>query len=281
MTRREFEKKAHNYDAVLVRFRTSVREPVLSGGRLKAVLTPTTGLDHIDMEAAKRHHVKVYSLNGQRKFLKQVFATAEMTVALMMALLRKLPMALEAGKHTRWDTRSLRGLEVAGKTLGVVGYGRVGKQVARIAKAMRMNVTAYDPFVKRLPAYVEKAMSLQSLVRKCDIVSLHVPLRKETKYMIGQKVLKSFKHGAFLINTARGALIRSEPLIKALKTRKVAAAAIDVLETENQLNVKKRNALIDYAQKYNNLLITPHISGSTYESMEKTDLFILRQYLNK
>jgi phosphoglycerate dehydrogenase-like enzyme len=143
MTQKEFERRAPGYDVVLIRFHTRVDDKVMGpASRLKAVLSPTTGLDHIDLDAAKRHGVRVFHLRDQRKLLKTVSATAELTVALMLALLRGLPGAIGSVRAHRWETARFRGAEAAGKTIGIVGYGRLGSKVSRVARAHGMNVIA-------------------------------------------------------------------------------------------------------------------------------------------
>jgi len=278
MGQAEFEQEAPSYDAVLVRFNTRVGELAMLGGRLKAVLSPTTGLDHIDFDAARRHKVHVYHLRGQKKFLSQVSATAELTVALMLAVLRTLPQAVDAVKRGHWQPGPFRGREVSGKTLGIIGCGRLGSKVARVGRAMDMRVVVFDPYIQRLPAGVERASSLHNLLGCSDVVSLHVPLLPETRHMIGRHEFDLFKLGAVLINTSRGAIVDSEALLSALEAGRLSGAAMDVLEDEEQIMQQGRHLMIDYAINHSNLLITPHIGGATFESVEKTDLFILGRY---
>jgi len=274
----EFESEARGYDAVLVRFNTRVTQRVMQGGRLKAVLTPTTGLDHIDLQAARRHKVRVYHLRGKKKFLRQVSATAELTVALMLAVLRNLPRAVDAVKQGHWQPGPFRGREVFEKTLGIIGCGRLGGKVARVCRALGMRVVVFDPYTLRLPGGVERASSLQSLLSCSDVISLHLPLLPETKHMIGRREFEQIKAGAVLINTSRGAIVDSQALLDALEARKLSAAALDVVENEHGIAQQGRHLLIDYARDHVNLLITPHIGGSTFESVERTDLFILGRF---
>lgn len=278
MGQAEFDKEAPRFDAVLIRFNTRINESVLKTTRLKAVLSPTTGLDHIDLDAATRNNVSVYHLRGQRLFLRQVSATAELTIALMLALLRNIPQAVEAVKQGQWQPGPYRGREVSGKVLGVIGCGRLGSKVARVGRALGMHVVVFDPYVMRLPAGVARALSLEILLAQSDIVSLHVPLLPQTKYMIGWAELEKFKQGAVLINTSRGAIVDGEALLEALRGKKLSAAAVDVIDGEDQIIQRGQHNLIDYARAHGNLLITPHIGGATFESVEKTDLFILRRY---
>ena len=196
----------------------------------------------------------------------------------MLAVLRNLPQAFEAVKQGQWEPGPFRGREVAGKTLGIVGCGRLGSKVARVGRALGMRVVTFDPYVQRLPAGVERTLSLQSLLERSDVVSLHVPLMPETRYMIGGREFDQFKVGAVLINTSRGTIVDGDALLDALRTKKLSAAAVDVLEDEGQIVHHRRHSFIDYARENANLLITPHIGGATVESVEKTDLFILSRY---
>jgi len=278
MGQAEFELEAPGYDAVLVRFNTRVGEQAMRGRRLKAVLSPTTGLDHIDLRAARRNEVRVYHLQGQRRFLSEISATAELTIALMLAVLRRIPQAFDAVKRGNWKPGLLQGHEVYGKTLGIVGCGRLGKKVAKVGRALGMHVVVFDPFIKRLPAGVVHSPSLQNLLSCSDVVSLHVPLSVETTHMISRQELDYIKTGAVLINTSRGAIVNSDSLLFALETKKLAAAAVDVVENEWLIEQRVPHPLVDYARTHSNLLITPHIGGATFESIEKTDLFILKKY---
>ncbi len=274
----EFESEAPGYDAVLIRFNTRVGIRMMQGRRLKAILSPTTGLDHIDLEAAQQHKVRVYHLRGQKKFLRNISATAELAVALILAALRNLPEAVTSVKAGCWKPGPFRGREVFGKTLGIIGYGRLGSKVARVGRALGMHIVVFDPYVQRLPTCTERSSTLHSLLERSDIVSLHLPLRDETRHMIGKDAFEHFKAGAVLINTSRGAIVDSEALLIALQSGRLSAAALDVIENEENINKISQHPRVDYAREHSNLIITPHIGGATLESVEKTDLFVLRRY---
>ena len=281
MNQDSFEKIAPDFDVILIRFNTRINGKLLADApRIKAILSPTTGLDHIDMIATKKHGVKVYHLKGQKRFLKTITSTAELTIGLLLASIRNLPFAIEETKKGNWNPGLLRGKELSGKFLGIIGCGRLGSKVARIAISFGMQVIVYDPFISRFPAGVIRASSLDELLTKIDIVSLHVHLSPETKHMISKREFSLMKKGTILINTSRGALIESRELIKALTKGRIAQAALDVLEDEQSILRNELHPLIKYANKNDNLIITPHIGGSTYESIEKTDMFILKKYFN-
>ncbi len=275
----EFEKMAPQYDAVLVRFNTKVGSNIFGkNSSVKAVISPTTGLDHIDMESAKLHGIEVFHLRGKKRFLKGVSGTAELTVGLMLSVLRKIPQSFSAVKDGVWETGLFRGNEVSGKILGIIGCGRLGSKVARTAVALGMKVVAYDPFIVRFPKGVIREKSQKDVLKKADIVSLHVPLLPNTKHLISETEINQMKDGVVIINTSRGSIIDTTALLYGLKSSIVAAAAVDVMEDEHRMQ-GALHPLVDYACNHDNLLITPHIGGATFESVEKTDLFILENYM--
>jgi len=274
----EFEKIAPEFDAVLIRFNTKVGPNIFGKkSNIRAVISPTTGLDHIDMRSAKLNGVKVFHLRGEKRFLKGVAATAELSIGLMLSIMRKIPQSFSAVKSGIWETGPFRGNEVAGKTLGVIGCGRLGSKVSKTAVALGMKVVAFDPYIKRFPSGVKAMKTQRDLLNQADIVSLHVPLSDETRHLLNDFEISQMKKGVIIINTSRGAIIKTGALIKGLISEQVSAAALDVLEDEHLVN-EDSHPLIEYASKYDNLIITPHLGGATFESVEKTDLFILKKY---
>ena len=277
----QFEQQAPAYDAILLRFNTKRTSSILTpSSRIKAIISPTTGLDHIDMNIAKKRGVKVFHLKGKKRFLKGISGTAEHTIGLMLGVMRKIPQSYEAVKKNIWTPGPFRGNEVAGKTLAVVGCGRLGSKVSRIGIALGMNVIAYDPFISRFPSKVCTKTTMTDLLRDADVLSLHVPLEPQTRHLISYDEIKQLKDGVVIVNTARGSIINSDALLKGLETGKVSGAALDVLEDEHSIG-KAFNPLIKYACNHDNLLITPHIGGATYESVENTDRFILNMFFSE
>ena len=278
LTQSEFNQHASKYDAVLIRFNTKVSSDLLNKkSNLKAIISPTTGLDHIDITAAKNNGVQVFHLYGEKKFLKTISGTAELTIGLMISILRKIPQSFDSVKEGIWDAGLFRGNELSGKTLGIIGCGRLGTKVSRAAIALGMKVVSFDPFISRFPAGVISKRSQSEVFLEADIVSLHVPLLPETIHLIGEDEINQMKNGVVIINTSRGAIIESQSLISGLKKGKVSSAAVDVIENEHS-SLRKDHPFIKYAKKYDNLIITPHIGGATFESVENTDLFILRKF---
>lgn len=275
LTRDDLLKCLKDFDVLIVRLGIQVdRDLILCSPRLKAIVTPTTGLDHIDTEVASKRGVAVLSLKGESEFLRSIHATAEHTWALLLALTRNIPAAAVSVKRGEWNRDLFRGTELFGKILGIVGYGRIGQRVGAYGQAFGMQTIAYDPGKVDFPPQVEKCHTLQVLLGVADVVSLHVPLNENTKALIGYGEFNIIKKGAFLINTSRGRLVDEDALLKALETRRLGGAALDVVEGEPTFPDGKTRLLVEYAKAHANLIITPHIGGATFESMEKTEIFM-------
>ena len=258
-----------------VRLRYHIDAEVLAAASLlRVIVTPTTGLNHIDVEDADRRGVQVLSLQGQAKFLEDVRATAEYTLALMLALLRHLPAAAAHAAHGGWHRDLFKGHELYGRSVGVVGYGRVGRIVARYLRAFEAQVFAADPHVDaRAVEPGVRLVPLPELLREADTVTLHVSLSAETRRFFGREQFGRMKSGAWFINSARGELVDEAALLHALRSGRLAGAAVDVLCDERATGMT-RNRLVAFARAHDNLIITPHIGGCTAESMEKTETFL-------
>jgi D-3-phosphoglycerate dehydrogenase len=266
-----------------IRLRHRIDTEVLDAGRnLRCIVTPTTGLNHIDAEAAAARGATILSLRGETAFLKDVRATAEHTLALMLGLLRRLPSAAAHAASGGWDRDSFRGRELYGKTVGIVGYGRVGRLVARYVSALDCKVLATDPQLS--PSEVEAGtalVSLDELLERADIVSIHASYSRESHGFFGKPEIDAMRPGAWLVNTARGELVDSNAVLAALTSGRIAGAALDVLDGESA-GTRVENPLIPYARTHDNLLLTPHIGGCTAESMDKTERYMvgrLREFL--
>jgi D-3-phosphoglycerate dehydrogenase len=270
-----------DYDVLIVRLGHQVDGELLAAGRrLLAVVTATTGLDHVDEAGAARRGVAVLSLRGEAAFLRTVAATAEHTWALLLALLRRVPAAVEAVRAGGWDRDAFRGRELAGRRIGLVGLGRLGRRVARYALAFEMPVAAHDPYATDWPDDVERAGSLADLLVRSDVLSIHVPLTAETRGLVGRRELAALPVGAVLLNTARGDVVEPEGLLWALQSGHLAGAALDVLPGEREPGRAAAAALLAYARARDNLLITPHVGGATVESMARTEVFMARKLVS-
>jgi D-3-phosphoglycerate dehydrogenase len=268
-----------DFEVLIVRLGHKIdREVLEKGKRLKAIVTATTGLNHIDTEAAEKLGIRILSLKGETAFLRNVTATAELTWGLILNLMRKIPEAHNHVVSGGWQRDLFRGKDLKNRALGVVGYGRLGKIVAEYGKAFRMRILATDPHAQSAPRWV-RLFSLESLLRDADIVSLHVSLSPETVRFFGREEFRSMKPGAFFINTSRGELVDEEALLEALRSKKLGGAALDVLsgETSGTPGWLKAHPLRKYAEVSENLILTPHVGGGTEDSMAETELFMARK----
>jgi HAD superfamily phosphoserine phosphatase-like hydrolase len=252
-----------DYDAIITRSGTPVTSELLEAGapRLKVVGRAGIGVDNVDVSAATAAGIPVVNApNGN------VSAAAEHTIALLFALCRNVPQSDRLLREGVWGKNRFLGVEVAGKTLGIVGLGKVGTQVARRARALDMEVIAYDPFV---PQRDVPLVHLDDLLRQADFVSLHVPLTPLTNRMVGLRELGLMKESAFLINCARGKVVDEEALYNACMTGDIAGAALDVFENEPL----KGSRLLELT----NVIVTPHLGGTTHESMWASAMEIAAQ----
>jgi len=252
-------KKVVDADILIVRSRTKVTKEVIDAAKkLKVIGRAGVGLDNIDVKYAQSKGIKV--VNSAEAPSDSV---AELTIGLMLSLLRRIPEADRSMKEGKWLKSELMGRQLAGKTVGIIGLGRIGKKVALILKAMGADVIAYDLYPDKEFAHahgIEFCEKLEDLLKRADIITIHVPLTPETYHMIGEKEISMMKDGVYIVNTSRGAIIDTKALTKALKEGKVAGAGLDVYEEEPPGDLE--------IIKFNNVVCTPHIGGSTIEAQE-------------
>jgi len=244
----------------------SLNEELLKNAKqLKLIVTPSTGSNHIDKRYCAKKSINIKTLL-KTQFIKNIHASSEFTFALMLAALKKIPKAIKNVKSGHWrDSEDiLRSKELFGKNVGIIGLGRIGSNVARYAKAFKMNVSAYDPNKKIKIKYAKQQKNYVDVLKKSEILFICVNLNDKTKNMVNQKWFKQMNKGSVLINTSRGEVIVEKELIKSLKSKKLSYVATDVISNE-QGNVSK-NLLIRYSKDNDNLIITPHIAGLTNES---------------
>jgi len=248
------------YEALIVRSQTQVTAEVIDAGEnLKVVARAGIGLDNVDVEAATRRGVMV--VNAPQS---NIVSAAEHTIALLLAQARNIPQANDALKHGRWDRSSFKGVELQGKTLGVVGIGRVGSLVAQRAAAFGMRVIAFDPYVPRERAKemgVELMPTLEALLVQSDFISINLPRNADTEGLIGERELALVKEGARLVNTARGGIVDEAALAKAIVEGRLAGAALDVFDEEPMTD----SPLFGLGS----VVVTPHLGASTLEAQDK------------
>ncbi len=260
----ELQEAVRAAEGVIVRSGTRITAELLEEpGKLKAVVRAGVGVDNIDVAAATRKGIVVMNTPGGN-----TVSTAEHTLALLFALVRQLPTADQSLKQGKWERTKFVGAQLAGKTLGIVGLGRIGREVARRALALDLKVIGYDPFLaadRAAQLGIEAAPDLDTVLKNCDILTLHTPLTDETRNLIGARELALMKSGARVINCARGGLINEKALAEALQSSKLAGAAVDVFEPEPP-------AADHPLLKLANVVTTPHLGASTVEAQKSVAL---------
>ncbi len=252
----QLKKEIVDCDACVVRSGTQITKEVINASqKLKVIGRAGVGLDNVDVEAASKKGIVVINTPGGN-----TISAAEHTFCLLMALARNIPQANASIKKGEWERKKFTGVQLLEKTLGVVGLGRIGSEVAKRAQSFGMKVIAYDPFLraeKALQIGVE-LMSMDELLTRSDFLTLHMPLSSDSKYMIGEKELSKMKKSARIINCARGGLIDEKALAKAIESGHIAGAALDVFESEPP----KDSALLALPS----VVATPHLGASTEEA---------------
>jgi len=241
--------------------------------RLKAIATNTTGVPHIDMDAARVRGIKVFSLQEETEFLSTITPTAEHTIGLLLALLRRSPWAHNAVLAGEWNRRPFGAPRMLSRlSLGLIGCGRLGSMAGRYGLAFGMEVAFYDPYLPVPPMGMARCNTLEELVSSADVVSLHVHANAATHKMINRDLFLKFKPGSYLVNTARGELVDEAALLEMLTNGRLAGAALDVLDGEFTPGFQvAAHPLAAYARDHDNLLLTPHIGGSTVDAWRETE----------
>lgn len=251
---------------------------------LKAVVSNTTGHPHIDVEYARSKGVFVACLKFAPDFLKRITPTAEHTWGMLLALIRNLMPAHKAALAGVWDRRPFGGRSMLSSlNLGIAGHGRLGTMVARYGKAFGMKVRYFDPYVETSSEGAERVTTLASLVEQSDVVTILVPHERETEGMFSAEIFECFRPGSYLINTARGELIDWNGLLNVLQSGRLAGAALDVFDGEFAPDFAERfsgHPLLQYAREHDNLIITPHIGGSTIDAWRLTEAHAIEMALN-
>ncbi|MBO9309775.1 MAG: phosphoglycerate dehydrogenase [Chloroflexi bacterium] len=271
MSREEVLAAIPNADALIIRSATKVDRAVLEAApKLKLIGRAGVGVDNVDLAAATERGVIVMNAPDGN-----TVATAELTLGLMLALARHIPAADGSLRAGQWERRAYLGVELRGKTLGLIGFGRVGRAVAKRAAAFEMTIIAYDPYVSQEVAapYGVQMVSLDELYARADFISLHALLTQENYHMINAESIAKMKDGVRIINDSRGALIDEQALADAIKSGKVAGAALDVYEEEPP---RPDNPLIGLPS----VIHTPHLGASTLEAQDEVAVQIAQQTLD-
>lgn len=263
----ELKKIIGDYHGLIVRSGTKVTKEIIEAGKkLKIIGRAGAGLDNVDVEAASRKGIVVMNAPGGN-----TISTAEHTISMILALSRNIPQAHLSLKEKRWDRKKFMGTEIYGKTLGVIGLGRIGAEVAKRAISFGMKILAFDPYLSldKVRTLKIEPVALKELLKRSDYISVHTPLTKETKHLISDKEINLMKKGVRVINCARGGIIDEKALIMGLKSGKVAGCALDVYEKEPPLE----SPLL----KLDNVVVTPHLGASTEEAQVNVAIDIAKQ----
>jgi D-3-phosphoglycerate dehydrogenase len=274
VSKEELASELHLYQGLIVRSRFILdKEFIEKGTNLKFIGRPGAGLENIDVEFAKKQGIKVFrSPEGNRD------SVAEHGIGMILSLFNKLQNCNTEVKNGIWDRLNNRGEELMGKTVGLIGYGVMGKAMAQRLSGFGVTCIAYDKYLTHYGDKNAKAVSLEELYEKSEIVSLHTPLTEETKGMINEDYLSKFKNPIYFLNTARGQSVVLNDLVKFLKNGKVLGACLDVLEDEktsfeSMFNENKTDAF-EYLANANNVILSPHVAGWTHQSNVKIAQFL-------
>lgn len=265
----ELIEKIKDAHGLVVRSKPEVSKEVIEAGKSLTVIGRAgVGLDNIDLEAAKERGITV--VNSPTASSESV---AELVFALALAIARKVPKADSSLREKRWIKKELKGIELHGKTVGIIGYGRIGAHVAKIAGGFGMRCIAYDVIKNEELAkkYHVRYTTLEEVLEKGDLITLHVPLIPQTKHMIGEKELKAMKKSAILINAARGGVIDEDALHKALQNESIYGAGLDVFEEEPPLS----SPLLELE----NVVCTQHLGANTVEAQRKNGTIIAERIM--
>ena len=272
LTPEELKKEIKKYDALVVRSATKATAEIIeSADNLKVIGRAGVGVDNVDVESATKKGIVVMNTPGGN-----TLSTAEQTIAMILALSRKTPQAYCSMKSGKWDRKSFMGTELNGKVLGIVGFGRIGKEVAKRMSAFGMEIVAYDPFASSDSANILSVRivdDLNEIWNNADFITIHTPLTEETKYLFNKNTFPKLKNGVRIINCARGGIINEKDLCEALASGKVAGAALDVFENEP---LDADSPLL----KYENLILTPHLGASTEEAQENVAIDVAKQIVD-
>jgi len=248
--------------------------------KLKAIFSPSTGTDHLDLNEIKKKKIKLFHIAKDRKLLDGFTATSELTFGLILALNRKLIPANKESASGSWPREKFIGRQLYKKTFGILGYGRLGKISSNIARGFGMKIIAND--IKKIKPKNVKMVSIKTLFKKSDFISIHIHLNNKTEGLVNKDLLQLMKKTAMIVNTSRGKIINEKHLLYSLKNKKIGGAALDVIDGEwlskDQL---KNHRLIKYEKQNDNLLIVPHLGGTTYESIYGSREHICRILISK
>ncbi|MCF6241541.1 MAG: hypothetical protein L3J74_09380 [Bacteroidales bacterium] len=270
----EILNKIHIYEGIIIRSRIKLDKQILDKAKkLKFIGRVGAGMENIDVEYALKKGIKCYnSPEGNRD------AVGEHALGMLLALFNKLCIANNEVRQGVWQREANRGIEIKGKTIGIIGYGNMGSAFAQRLAGFEANIIAYDKYKKGFGNELVKEVNLKDIFYYSDVLSLHVPLTNETEYLIKSDFINRFAKPFYLINTARGKVVKTSDLVHALKTGKILGAALDVLEYEQssfeKIQQSNNNPDFKYLTESKQVILSPHIAGWTQESNIKLATFL-------
>lgn len=258
-------------EVLVVRSATKVTADIIEAGtKLKIIGRAGTGLDNIDVKVAEAKGIKVINTPGANSI-----SVAELTIGLMIACSRHIARGTIDLKNGKWTKKELEGHELYKRTVGIIGFGNIGREVAKRLLAFDMNVLAYDPIVKETDMNV-KLVDLDTLISNSDYITIHVPLTPETKNLINKDTISKMKDGVIIINAARGGIVDESALYEALLSGKIYAAGLDVFEVEPPTDELRQKLL-----SLPNVVATPHVGASTFEAQERVGMLLVERLIKE
>jgi len=277
---KDVEKKIIDYQGIVIRSKIKLTSEILSKlNKLKFIARVGAGMESIDREYAQKNGIVLLnSPEGNRD------SVGEHTVGLILSLLHKINIANNEAKQGIWNRDTNKCIELMGKTVGIIGYGNMGSATARRLSGFGVNVISYDKYKTNYSDGYTQEVQMDEIFQKTDILTLHVPLQQDTLYLVDNEYLSKFKKSIFLINTARGKVVKTSDLVQKINEGKVLGAGLDVLEYEdisfNKLNLEQNNVLKSL-QALPNVILTPHTAGVSYESAIKLAKFTAQKIIEK
>lgn len=275
----EIQQNLNDCHGIVIRSRFKINAAFIQAApQLKFIARAGAGLENIDLECAQQHNVQVFAVPEANRD-----AVGEHAVGMLLMMLNHLKRADEQVRNGMWLRAENRGIEIGGKTVGIIGFGNMGSAFAEKLRGFNCRILVYDKYHQNTPPFVE-SVSLQKLQRESDIISIHVPLTAETEYLIDADFIDSCAKPFYLINTARGKVVHTESLVLGLKSSKVAGACLDVLEYEalsfEQIHAENLPPEFQYLIESDRVILSPHIAGWTHESHYKLSQLLGDKILN-
>jgi len=272
----EIANTIHQYDGIIIRSRINIDQTLIDKARnLKFIARAGSGLENIDTSYANKKLIKCFNApEGNRQ------SVAEHAIAMLLSLFNNLKYCDAEIREGKWNREANRGIELSGKTVGIIGYGNNGSAFAKVLKGFGVKILAYDKYLEKHPFQTD----MQSIYENADILSLHIPLTEETTYLVDHDFINRFEKRIYLINTARGKCVNTSALVSALKYGKITGACLDVLEYEKRsfesLKHKMTSKNMNYLMNSNQVILSPHVAGWTTESKIKIANVLLQKIIS-